>query len=171
MDSTFENFDNPFGYFHFLKTCKNGDGLQVISEINNDTLYFIKSKRYYDILGFKTYICELIFQAINQFPYVIEYTISCTNEVGTTHFKLGSFDDIGDDGHPCMAKFIGLDPEDKYDLSLKDIKQVYCNNRYNDIDHDVVNTLVILLIMGGEIPKIKTGYVLNPEMIKNNKEH
>ena len=64
------------------------------------------------------------------------------------------------------------EPEDElgYDLDLIDIKNLYCYNRHNDINMDYVDTLAILMYMGGSLPTVKTSYKINTEFLKTQKK-
>ena len=164
--------DNPFAFFKYLQMCKRGTGYQLLSEINTKNVCHIKELQYYEVMCFKTYICELIYNAINLFPDISEYTIICKNEIGIAHVNLGLFETIADDGEPCMAKFNFKsfeeeDDEVKYDLELAEIKDLYCNNRHQDVRPDIINTLMVLLYMGGHLPTVVTSYKINPESLKN----
>ena len=161
--------ENPYAFFNYLRICKKGETV-LISEVNHNTLYNIKPMGYYKILTFKTYICELVYNAINLFPTICEYTITCKNELGTSYLTFKIFQEIEDDGHPCMAQYkcTQIDEEDiLYNFNLQDIKKLYCNNRYHDDNSETVNTLVVLLYMGGEEPTVSTSYKINPDYIKN----
>lgn len=162
----------PFYFFHYLKSTKRGDGLQLLSEVNCKTLGLVKDISYYEVLTFKTFICELIYNGINLFPEICQYTIICKNEKGISYLTFGLFDDIADDGHPCMATFKCYQNEKDtepiiYHLELKDIKHLYCNNRHQDVDSDCVNTLMILLYMGGISPNVSTTSKVNKTHFKN----
>ena len=157
---------NPYAFFHYLKTCKS-KGSYILSEINPKSLYNIKLNEYYNCLSFKTYICEIIYNAINLFPDISEYRIMCKNECGETYLSFALFEDeIMDDEHPCMAKFKSVELEEIYTLSLKEIKSLYCNNRYSDIDTDIVNTLVMLMYSDGSTPTVYTSYTINKDVVK-----
>ena len=162
--------ENPFGFFNYLKLCKGSYGFHLLSEVNTNILYHIKPMEYYEVMTFKTYICEIVFNAINLFPDITEYTINCTNENGISIMKLGRFDDLSDDGLNCMAKFICVDMDMEYLLTHNDVKQLYMNNRHENVQPDVVNTLVALMYRGGHLPLLKTSYVINKENLKNKKK-
>lgn len=164
-----ENFEeNPHAYFHYLKTCKQGNGQHLISEININCLCdSIKAKRYYDMFSFKMFVCELIYNAINLFPDIYEYTMKFRNENGITYIRLGSFSELSDDGFDCMAKIVSIDSEDIYSLNRNDIKSLYCNNRNSDIDNELINTLIVIICMGGRIPSVTTSFKINKNEMKN----
>jgi hypothetical protein len=159
--------ENPYAYFHYLKTCKSGNGLQLLSEINTNELHIIKSQEYYDILTFKTFICELVFNGINLFPEISCYSIICQNEIGISSLNLGLFEETMDDGHPCMAKFINLVLDSTYKMSLKEIKYIYCNNRYHQFQSEFINTIISLMFMGGSMPKVTIKTRVNKAYYKN----
>ena len=163
-----KNFkENPYAYFHYLKTCKKGEGFQLLSEVNIKLLDCLKTKDYYDCLSFKTFLCELIYNAINLFPDISEYTIKAENDMGISFFILGIHEDLADDGHPCMAKLISVEVDDTFGLNLKQIKSLYCNNRHNDVDTELINVLVLMMYMGGTMPKLSTSFKINKDRYKN----
>jgi len=172
-DSNLSEEVNPFAFFHYLKTCKKGEGIQILSEINFKTLGLIKDISYYEVLTFKTFICELIYNGINLFPEICEYTIICKNKNGISSLTLGLFEDISDDGNQCMAAYSCYQNEKDtepiiYHMELKDIKHLYCNNRYQNVDNDIVNTFMVLLYMGGSVPpNVSTAYRINKKYFKN----
>jgi hypothetical protein len=154
--------ENPYAFFEYLKICKGGDGLKILSEVNTSGLWNIKGMDYYEIITFKTFMCELIFHAVNAFPDISEYTITCESPNGTTWITLSNFETPEDDEHPCMAKFKSIVTDMVHELSLKELKYIYMNNRYNNINHDVVNMFMTLMYTGGNnVPKITTSYKMN----------
>ena len=154
--------DNPYAFFEYLKICKGGDWLQLLSEINLGGIKNLKSLDYYEIITFKTFICEIIYNAINLFPDIHEYTIRCENPNGISWLTFCIFDETDDNKHPCMGKFKSGVTGLVHELSLLEIKHLYMNNRYSDIDHDVVNMFMVLMYMGGNnIPKVTTSYKIN----------
>jgi len=113
-----ENFlENPYAYFNYLQTCKGGDYIHLLSEVTIGEKESVKENKYYNALSFKIFICEIIYNAINLFPEIEEYTISCSNENGTSHLKLGIFGELSDDGFQCLGKFISIEAEDIYSLN------------------------------------------------------
>ena len=161
--------ENPYGFFEYLKICKHGDGTQMISHINQEPARVIKPARHYNLLTFRIYICELIFNGINLFPGILEYKISCKNENGETHLTFGLFKEINVDGHPCMCKFqsnheFGKEP---FFLELRDIKSLYMSNRYPDVDHPTISALIVSMYTGGSLPLVNVSFKINPSNLKN----
>jgi len=159
---------NPFGYFYYLKLCKYGNSVQIIPQMILSEFGTIKPKQYYDILSAKVYICELIFNGINMFPEISEYTITFKNENGICHIVLGLFEEYADkgSGNPCMAKCVSSEFEDIYCLELSDIQNLYCYNRYREADDSIIDTIMVLVCMGGSIPTISTSFKNNKEFFK-----
>ena len=156
--------ENPFAYFNYLKICKSkGDGFECLSDVNFELIHNLKIKKYYDIISFKTYICELIYNAINLFPEIDSYTITCKSEDIISVLTFGFFDEIAEDGHKCMLKFKNNEASHDYLFNLKEIQQLYCNNRYNDDNNpdSIVNTLLAFLLMTGSVPTVTTEYTIS----------
>ena len=159
---------DPYAYFSYLKRTKGGDtcNLSLLSEINLNKLNRIKSSEYYDLMSFKTYVCELVYNGINLFPDICEYTIISKNEIGTSSLKFSVYNEIMDDCHPCMGRFTSYELEEVYSLNLNNIANFYCNNRHVDVDVDVINALITLMYMSGSLPKLSTSYKINPCYLK-----
>ena len=170
MNNKFSNIthfkENPYAFFNYLKTTNRYDTtqLELIAEVPPPQVGVFKSNEYYEIMGFKPFVCELIYNAINLFPDIRKYTITFENEYGKSYLIFGLFQEISEDGHPCMLKYIGLDTF--INLELKDIKNLYCNNRHDNIDSNTVDTLIGLVMMGGSIPKVSTTFEINRENLK-----
>ena len=139
--------DDPYAFFHYLQTQKQGIGIQLLSEIKIQKGDYIKSSEYYDMITFKTFICEIIFNAINLFPDIHEYTIKFKSKQCENYFRLGFFEELADDAHPCMGKILIDNTE--HLLTIRDIKNLYTNNRYRDIDNEVLNAFVTLMYRPG----------------------
>ena len=160
-----DNFEeNPYAYFHYLKLCKKTECLHVLSDVNN--YHFLHSKEYYDNLSLNFYICELVYNAINLFPDISEYTIKCQNENSVSYLKFGVFNDIDSHGRNIMAKIISTDDEDIYLLDYDEIKKLYCNNRDVYTEETTINTIIVLLSISLS-SKITTSYKINPGYLKN----
>ena len=149
--------ENPYAYFYFLKYTKGNNELyiKIQKEVGK-----IPSREQVEFAVFKMYICELIYNAINFFPDVYEYTITCKNEQGTSTLCFAVFEDMCDDNHHCMAKLVTSDIE-MYNLNLEEIKVLYMSNRHEGVDSFIVDTMVMLMCMGGNIPRVSTSYKLN----------
>ena len=52
-----------------------------------------KSTEYWRYISFRTMICEMIYQAVNLFPEIEEYTITCTSNSIITTLQLGIYSD------------------------------------------------------------------------------
>ena len=165
----FDFIENPYGYFKFLKSKKQGYGTDLLCETNTKNLFTIKSNTYYELFAYKLYLCELVYNGINLFPEVCEYVITCKNDIGTSFIAFGIYADLGEDGHPVMAKYINTYLDEVYCLSLKDISDFYCNNRYHDVEQSMINIIVSLMLMGGKTPTITTSYKINNKHFKNMK--
>ena len=167
---------SPFAYFNFLKRCKRGDGFALLCEVKCEDGYnsdIIKGLHYYEVHAFKTFICELVYNGVNLFPEICEYTITCENEMGKCELSLGLFEEMtGDEGHPCMAKFTFVCSEGSqiYHLNLADIKNIYCNNRHKDVNQECINVLVIYMYMGGSDPRVSTTSKINVPYFKDIKK-
>lgn len=150
--------ENPYAFFYYLKICKHGFGAERISSANSYEPGLIRQQRYYDLLGFRIYICELVYNAINLFPDISEYTITCKNEKGTSYLTFGSFKEHICEGHPCMGQFKGNFDSKPFYLSLQDIKSLYMANRYPGVDQETVNNIVVAMFMSGTLPKVTLSY-------------
>jgi len=159
--------ENPYGYFEYLKICKRNSGFQLLSEVNVNNIWNAKDLHYYDIMIFKTFICELIYNAINLFPTISEYTIKCKNENGISVLVFKCFEDLAEDGFPCLAKFTSMDMDMIYYLEREGVKSLYMNNRHEHIDCNIVNTIITLMYMGGSPPKVSTTSKINYREFKH----
>ena len=162
-------FLQPFGYFNFLqKVHGTNDGTYLCDGMV--TLHrCVKTNEYYNFLSFKSFVCGLIYNAVNMFPAVSEYEIEFKNNSGTSCLLFKNFEEIGEDHKPCLCKLFSLSSYEEnqvYSLTLCDIKQLYCNNHFAHVDNDTVNTLIVILHMHGWEPTIKTSFVSNPKYIK-----
>jgi len=117
----------------------------------------IKSSFYLAYLTFKALICELFYQAIRSIPHDIsEYTIHCTNNKGVNQIVIGIFDDLDDDGEIAVTKIIT--PDSIFVLNKVDVHNFYIANRSQHHDKDIINSIMMLLYMDGDEPRIKTSY-------------
>jgi hypothetical protein len=86
--------------------------------------------------------------------------------MGESTMVFGFFNtDCRDDNEPCMAKFFGRDVA--FNLSRKDIKDFYCNNRHEYVNVDNINAFIVLLFMGGSVPTVSTKFEIEPTELKN----
>jgi hypothetical protein len=158
--------ENEYAFFHYLKICKKGYGAERVSSVDFDP-NLIKPPRYYELLSFRIYICELVFNAINLFPEISEYTITCQSENKTSYLKFGVFKEHIIDNSPCMGIFKSEYDNETFYLSLKDIKSLYMANRYPEVDQMTVTTLIVSLVMGSyTIPKVEVSYKYNNDHFK-----
>ena len=110
--------ENPYSYFKFLKTKKQGYGTDLLCETNTKNLFTSKNWSFYELFAYKLYLCELVYNGINLFPEICEYTITCKNKTGTSYITFGIFSEIGEDGHPVMGKYVNNYLDEVYNLSL-----------------------------------------------------
>ena len=55
-----------------------------------------------------------------------------------------------------------------FTLNYQLIYDLYVSNKVRDPDFELVNNIIILLIMNGDEPKVKTSYVLRKDIINSN---
>ena len=140
----------------------------LVTAFNANTFYNIKSAEAKRYLTFKSLICELFYQAVNNIPHVIkEYTITCTNNKGTNKLIIGVLDDLDDDGEISVAKVVTKDTE--FILNKYDVNQIYIANRTKNSDEDVITSIMVLLYNCGHEPIIKTSFVAN--LVKNSTKY
>jgi len=151
-------------YFTFLKTHKPSNEITVFGDCSDYIPGLLRHYSHYDMISFRTEICEIFHQCIKYFPEICEYTIKCVNENGPKYLKIGYFDEIDEVGKKCLAKLIT--PDNFIPLSKQDIYELYVANKVADCNTNAVNGLVSLLHGEGSLPKITTSYKLNKKMIK-----
>ena len=158
--------ENPYGFFSYLKITKARSAMERISSVDGyrDTL---KPVRYFNLLSFRIYICELVYNAINLFPEISEYTITAKNDHGTSTLKFGLFQELTDDGHLAMGVFKSNFDNESFYLRLEDIKSLYMANRHTDVDHTTVTTVIVSMYMCGSLPVVSVDYKHNPEYFKD----
>ena len=158
---------NPYGFFSYLQITKARSAMERISSVDGyrDTL---KPVRYFNLLSFRIYICELVYNAINLFPEISEYTITSKNENGTSTLKFGLFNETTDDGHEAMGVFKSNFADESFYLSHAHIKSLYMANRHIDVDHETVTTVIVSMYMSGSMPPIvSVDYKHNPCFFKD----
>jgi hypothetical protein len=166
--------ENKFGFFHFLKITRGKSDMERISSVNGyrPTL---KPVRYFNLQSFRIYLCELVYNAVNLFPEICEYTITSTNENGTSTLKLGYFENTGvnkffadDTGGEqfCMGIFKSNFDNERFYMRLSDIKAMYMANRHQDVDHMSVTAVIVSMFMCGSLPNITVSYKDNPDYYK-----
>jgi hypothetical protein len=127
---------------------------------NGQNKFLLSSPK--SVLTFRTFICELIYQATQMFPDIIEYTITCKNNVGTVILKMGTFTDPDS---PVPDHLTITNGDGWCSLSKVDIIKMYVANRIPTPDHFKTNMMIDLLYSGGDEPSVKTSYTINPAMI------
>ncbi len=158
--------ENPFGYFNYLKITKARSAMERISSVD-EYRHSLKPVRYFNLLSFRIYICELVYNAINLFPEISEYTITAKNENGTSTLKFGLFQELTDDGHLAMGVFKSNFDNERFYLRLADIKSLYMANRHTEVDHTTVTTVIVSLYMCGSLPDVSVEYKHNPDYFKD----
>ena len=156
---------DPIEYFTFLSSyqplihpyCMIGD-----SCVNPNTRV-ISDPYKYDVISFRTCICELFYHAVNSFPMITEYTIECSNDMTTSRVTLKAFDihELDDRNERGLCRV--TNKYDTFILNKFDIYNIYVSNKVCDPDYDIINSFVIALHMGGSIPSIKTSFKINPK--------
>ena len=158
--------DDPLEYFKFLKCHAEDRPDYYICDTSGLTFgNNVKSIDSYEVLSFRTYICELFYRAIRMFPEICEYTIETKNNVNKSILIIGVSDELDDQNEKSMCKVVT--DFDTYVLNKFEIYTLYSGNKVNNPDYDTINALVISLQMGGEMPKITTSYKINPVFVKN----
>jgi len=154
---------NPEEYFIFLRSFQSD--INVICDVSLISIKgSITSNEAHAVISFRIYICELVYNAVNSFPHICEYTISCKNDINNAQLIFGYFSDLDDQNEPGMCKLINS--YDTYILNKFDIYTLFVGNRIANPDYDVINALVVALHMGGSDPVVKIEYKINPKIIK-----
>jgi hypothetical protein len=153
---TSDQYANDF--INLLSKYKpNGKDDKFYLTINRE-VNVIRPSGYYAYISFKNLVCELFHRAIKSIPNIIsEYTITCRNSEGTTMIKLGLFDDLDDDGEKCVAKVVT--PTFTYCLCKNDVHAIFVANRTNQVNEEVVTSLMVLLYGTGDEPILTTSWV------------
>jgi hypothetical protein len=158
--------EDPQEYFNFLKSHEEQRPDYFICDTAGLTSgNNVKSIDSYEVLSFRTYICELFYRAIRMFPEISEYTIETKNNVNKCILVIGVSDELDDQNEKAMCKVIT--DFDTYVLNKFEIYALYSGNKITNPDYDVINALIISLQMGGLMPKITTSYKINPKFVKN----
>ena len=163
---TFKNLftTNPEQFFLFLRTHVD-DGIH--NEVIPVDVNVIRSNITYELIAFRTYICELIYNAVQLFPEISEYTIECSNNITNSKLILGTFTDIDDTDMPCCCKIITT--YDTFVLNKVALYNIFIANKIHNPDYSVTNGLIMILTMSGWIPIVKTSYKMNKSMISKFK--
>ena len=110
-----------------------------------------------DYKSFRIFICELIYQALQNIPEIItEYTIICTNSKSTNTIVIGVLDDIDNDGEISVAKLITS--SNVLVFNKEHVNTFYIANRSRFYDKQIVESVVKRLFDYGTQPVIKTSY-------------
>lgn len=158
--------ENPFGFFIYLKICKSKSDMEKVSTVHGYRPT-IKPVRYYNLLSFRIYLCELVYNAINMFPEICEYTITARNENGTSTLRFGYFNNLVEGSNePSMGIFKSSFHNECFYLRLQDIKSMYMANRHREIDQMSITAVVVSMYMCGTKPNISVEYKHNPEHFK-----
>ena len=139
-------------YFELLKKYKTSEVKLVNFYPTNRNSTFVTFK-IYDILSFKIMLCEIIYNAINLFPDIYEYTISCIGTHQST-ITIGFLNDLDDNGEPAIMKI--KNHHGTHIINKEEVFQLYRYNR--DPDIEMTNTISLIMRLGGNIPIIKTSY-------------
>jgi hypothetical protein len=123
--------------------------LMPSSENNN-----CKSSNYWRFISFRILICELIYKAVNMFPEIEEYNITCTSGKSVSIIQLGTYPNnvvarlsMGD----CFC-----------DILKTDIIKIYMANRIPDPNNDRLDTIMQILYYSGKYePSISTSMVFS----------
>ena len=149
-------------YFRYIKKIPLSKEY-IVCDINIDTVLTIKTRDYYEAIAFRTLICELIYQGVHMFPDIIEYTIKLDHLNVCSYIKLGFFEELDENGDPCMVKIITAF-KICY-LSRKQIHALYTANRVMQPDFNTINNIMYILLLYETMPIITTDFVLNKKMI------
>ena len=142
----------------------NVDFIRLLQKYKEDRVYmhipelpintvFIKNS-YYDTISFRTMICEIIYQAIQMFPLIKEYTILCENSKGRSKIIIGYHEEIDNDGELGLVKV--QNKHGTFMLDKIDVHNLYIFNRCNECDTEIANALMLCLYLDGEKPSVKT---------------
>ena len=154
---------DPIEYFMFLNSYKPPlNPYFMIGDANaiSDRRAICDNAKY-DMVSFRTCICELFYHAVNSFPMVMEYTIECSNSMTDSSIILKAFDQLDDRHERGLCKI--TNKYDSFMLNKYDIYNIFVSNKVNDPDYDTINSLMIALHMGGTNPTIKTSFKINPK--------
>jgi hypothetical protein len=151
-----------FDFMEFLKKI-HLPPKQLIFFMPTTEVITFKTNKHYEILSFKIYICELIFNAINLFPDILEYTIVIKDR-NTSTMVIGYLDEIDSEGERCLAKITNKLGE--YPLTKQNIHDLYIANRSKVVEEENIHTLLALMFLDSEYPRISTSYITKPSKTK-----
>ena len=151
---------DPLEFFKFLVRFKLNDDIIICDALS-------VGYGHYGMITFRTMICELFYHAINCFEWVSSYTIHCKNNNCEARIIIGHDEGNLDDCNlPVMAKIVSDWGE--YTLNYQFIYDLYISNKVKDPDFELINTIMVLLIMNGNEPKITTSYTLRKDIINSD---
>lgn len=156
----------PLEFFKFLARFETGEGVVICDSLPQG------NAASYGMITFRTIICELFHHAINCFDWISSYTIHCKNNACEAKIIIGHDEGKLDDcNFPVMAKIVSDWGE--FTLNYQFIYDLYVSNKVRDPDFELINNIMILLIMNGDEPKIKTSYTLRKDIINSElrKQH
>ena len=139
----------------------NQDTVDVLTKIKKS----ITSPDFLRFSTFKALVCELFHNAINSIPSIItEYTITCKNNKGINQIIIGVLDDIDDEGEISVAKVIT--PDSIFIMNKLHVNNFYIANKTNFYDHEIVDSVFVLLYNNGNEPSITTSYKVAKRLTK-----
>ena len=164
---------NPEEYFMFLRTYKpQKNGMFIIAD-SISSLPKNSTSRGSTFLVLRTYICEMVYNAIRSFPDVSEYTIIFNNtNLSKCYIVFGYFEnELDENNEPGLCKIIT--DYSSFMLSKEDIYSLYVSNKVVEPDYDIINSLMISLFVGGlnESTSLSVSYVTNKKMKGNSKKY
>lgn len=153
-----------FDFMEFLKKINLPPKQLIFFMPTNNNVITFKTNKHYEILSFKIYICELIFNAINLFPDILEYTITI-KDYNTSTIVIGYLDEIDSEGERCVAKIINK--LGVYPLTKQNMHDLYIANRSKIVEEENIHTLLALMFLDSVNPRISTHYITKPSKTKN----
>jgi hypothetical protein len=132
------------------------DNSRKINQTNKNN---IMSLKHHSFPVFKRFICEIIYNALNEIGETIdEYTIITKNSGGTVQINIGITEFIDEDIRKLSIFRIKTD-DFTFSLSNEDIEQIYIANRTVAYDYIIVNSFITYLYLdGNDEPTVKTSY-------------
>jgi Ca2+-dependent lipid-binding protein len=148
MDKIVDEFEDSKNFLELLKKYKESETLYTLHGKKRDN-------KYYELETFKTYICELFYNAVQYFPHISEYTIECTNDKGVSTLSMGYYTELDDDNEMCLAKIKNKHFE--MCLNKTDVQSLYIANRASHPEiNETVNLVISSLYSSGYEPHVKT---------------
>ena len=144
---------------HLQSTNVNRISISNCQETGED--YVLKSNSYYNLITFKILLCEYIYNAINLFPGIKEYTIACKG-THTTFLKIGYFSELDSENEECIVKITNDIGNVVYALNKFEVFSMYKANWCLDKNEQIINFITSKLITEGGDINIETSYVSLP---------